>query len=101
LRHRACRVGKESLDGGKLSRRAGNRPEMALKASDKKSITFDLDASCCAFDTKKESHMHGVVLTFDDADTITSRCKAVIDGKDAPEHASTFKRVKSETAAAK
>src|SRR4051794_11880462 len=24
----------------------GNRPEMALKASDKKSITFDLDASC-------------------------------------------------------
>jgi hypothetical protein len=79
----------------------GNRPEMALKASDKKSITFDLDASCCTFDTKKESHMHGVVLTFDDADTITSRCKAVIDGKDAPEHASTFKRVKGETAATK
>jgi hypothetical protein len=77
----------------------GNRPEMALKVADAKSLTFDLDA-CCAIDAKKESHMHGVTIHFDDADTITTSCKAIIDGKDAPEHASTFKRVKGETAAA-
>ncbi len=77
----------------------GNRPEMALKGSDAKSITFDLDASCCAFDTKKESHMHGVVLTFDDANTITSSCTAFIDGKEAPKHPTTLKRVKTDTAA--
>lgn len=79
----------------------GNRPEMALKASDAKSITFDLDASCCTID-KKESHMRGVTLTFEDADTITSKCKAIIDGKEAPENPpTTFKRVKSKTASVK
>jgi hypothetical protein len=84
--------------GGKLAMThycvMGNRPEMALKASDAKSITFDLD-SCCAIDTKKESHMHGVTIRFDDADTFTSSCKAIIDGKELPEHATTFKRVKT------
>jgi len=78
----------------------GNRPEMALKASDAKSITFDLDASCCTID-KKESHMRGVTLSFDDADTITSKCKAIIDGQEAPERPTTFKRVKTETASVK
>ena len=42
----------------------GNRPEMALKSADAKSITFDLDAACCTFDTKKESHMKGTVIRF-------------------------------------
>ena len=78
----------------------GNRPEMALKASDAKSLTFDLDASCCTIDPKKESHMHGVTIQFDDADTISTRCKAIIDGKEAPEHSTTLKRVKTETTAA-
>jgi hypothetical protein len=72
----------------------GNRPEMALKASDAKSLTFDLDAACCAFDPKKESHMSGVTIRFDDADTITTRCKAIMDGKAAPEHETVLKRVK-------
>jgi hypothetical protein len=76
----------------------GNRPEMALKASDAKSITFDLDAACCAFDTKKESHMCGVTIRFDDPNTITTSCKAIIDGKPAPEHATVLKRVKSSAA---
>jgi hypothetical protein len=79
----------------------GNRPEMALKASDAKSLTFDLDASCCAFDPKKESHMHGMVLNFDDKDTITTHCSAIIDGKSSPANASTFKRISSTTTAAK
>jgi hypothetical protein len=78
----------------------GNRPEMALKASDSKSITFDFD-SCCGIDPKKESHMHGMTINFEDADTITTYCHAIIDGKDAPDHASTFKRVKTEATAAK
>jgi hypothetical protein len=72
----------------------GNRPEMALKASDAKSITFDLDAACCAFDTKKESHMHGITIKFDDANTITTSCKAVMNGKEESGHETVLKRVK-------
>jgi hypothetical protein len=76
----------------------GNRPAMALKASDAKSLTFDFDCAC-GINTEKESHMHALVLRFDDADTITSSCKAMIEGKEMPEHPTTFKRVKTETAA--
>src|SRR5688500_18579127 len=79
----------------------GNRPEMALKSSDAKSLTFDLDASCCAFDTKKESHMHGITIKFDGPDTISTSCKAMIDGKESPEHATVLKRVKDATTAPK
>lgn len=79
----------------------GNRPAMALKAADAKSLTFDFDGSCCTIDPTKESHMHGMTLRFDDADTITTSCKAIMDGKEMPEHATTLKRVKAETAAAK
>ena len=78
----------------------GNRPEMAVKASDAKSITFDFD-SCCAIDPKKESHMHGITISFDDADTITTQCRAFIDGQEMPAHPATFKRVKTEASAAK
>ena len=77
----------------------GNRPAMTLKSSDAKSITFDFDGSCCTIDPKKESHMHGVTLRFDDADTITSTCKAIIDGKEMADHPMILKRVKSDTAA--
>jgi hypothetical protein len=87
--------------GGKLSAThyciLGNRPEMALKASDAKSITLDFD-SCCGIDTKKESHMHGMTLSFDDAGTITTSCKAIMDGKEVPDHTSTFKRVNTTAA---
>jgi hypothetical protein len=76
----------------------GNRPEMALRTADAKSITLDFDASCCAIDPTKESHMHGMTILFDDADTITTKCKAIMDGKEAPDHSMTLKRVKSETA---
>lgn len=78
----------------------GNRPAMALKASDANSLTFDFDP-CCGIDTKKESHMHGMVLRFDDADTITSTCRSMVDGKESPEHSTTLKRVQPGTAAAK
>ena len=77
----------------------GNRPEMALKSSDAKSLTFDLDAACCAFDPKKESHMRGVKITFEDADTISSSCSAVIDGKETVHPPTTFKRVKTDLSA--
>jgi hypothetical protein len=91
--------------GGKLAAThycmLGNRPEMALKSSDAKSITFDLDASCCAFDTKKESHMAGMTIRFDGSDTITTSCKAIMDGKAMPEHATVLKRVKGKTTAKK
>jgi hypothetical protein len=76
----------------------GNRPSMLLKSSDAKSISFDFDKACC-IDPKKESHMHALTIRFDDADTITSSCKAIIDGKEAPHSPTTLKRVKADTAA--
>ena len=72
----------------------GNRPSMLLKSADAKSIKFDFDKSC-GINPKKESHMHALSIRFDDADTITTSCQAIIDGKEAPEHPTTLKRVKS------
>jgi hypothetical protein len=84
--------------GGKLALThycmMGNRPAMVLKESDAKSLRFDFDGSC-GIDPKKESHMHALTITFDDADTITTSCKAIIDGKEMPDHPTTLKRVKS------
>jgi hypothetical protein len=72
----------------------GNRPGMLLKASDAKSLTFDFDKTC-GINPAKESHMHALKIRFDDADTITTSCKAIMDGKELPEHPTTLKRVKS------
>ncbi len=90
--------------GGKLALThycmLGNRPAMALKASDANSLTFDFDGTCCTIDPQKESHMHAVTLQFVDANTITTACKAIVDGKEMPEHPVTLKRVKPEATAA-
>lgn len=75
----------------------GNRPGMLLKSSDAKTIKFDFDATC-GINVAKESHMHALTLTFDDADTITTSCKAIMDGKEMAEHPTTLKRVKSSPA---
>lgn len=72
---------------------------MTLKAADAKSLTFDFDAGCCTIDAKKESHMHALTLRFDDADTLTSSCKALMDGKEMPEQPVMLKRVKTEATA--
>lgn len=71
----------------------GNRPAMTLKSSDEKTIKFDFD-STCGINPKKESHMHALAITFNDANTITSSCQAIMDGKEMPEHPTTLKRVK-------
>jgi len=72
----------------------GNRPAMRLKSSDAKTIRFDFD-SACGIDPGKESHMHALSITFEDADTITTSCKAIMDGKEMAEKPTTLKRVKS------
>jgi len=72
----------------------GNRPGMLLKSSDAKTLKFDFDKTC-GINPAKESHMHSLTITFDDADTITSSCKAIIDGKEMEEHPTTLKRVSS------
>jgi hypothetical protein len=72
----------------------GNRPSMLLKSADDKSLKFDFDKTC-GINPAKESHMHALTITFDDPDTITTRCKAIMDGKEMPEHPTTLKRVKS------
>jgi hypothetical protein len=74
----------------------GNRPAMNIKASDAKSISFDLDCNCGISD--KESHMHAMSIRFDDADTITTSCKAIINGQTAPDHETVLKRVKANSA---
>jgi hypothetical protein len=72
----------------------GNRPGMLLKTSTDKTLKFDFDETC-GINAAKESHMHALTLTFDNADTITTSCKALIDGKEMAEHPTTLKRVKS------
>jgi hypothetical protein len=69
----------------------GNRPAMVLKSADSKSISLDFDPRC-GINPANESHMHALSIRFDDADTITTSCKAVIDGKEMPAHATTLKR---------
>lgn len=84
--------------GGKLAMTHycmfGNRPGMTLKSSDEKTIKLDFD-SMCGINPSKESHMHALSIHFDDADTITTSCKAIIDGKEQAEHPTTLKRVKA------
>lgn len=72
----------------------GNRPAMLLKSSDATSLTFDFDKSC-GINAAKESHMHAMKIKFEDSDTISTSCKAIMDGKEMPEHPTTLKRVKS------
>jgi hypothetical protein len=72
----------------------GNRPAMLLKSSDAKTLRFDLDKTC-GINVATESHMHALTISFDDPDTITTSCKAIIDGKEMAEHPTTLKRVKS------
>lgn len=72
----------------------GNRPGMIFKSSDAKTIKFDFDKSC-GINPKKESHMHALSITFDDADTITANCSAIMNGQEMPEKPTTLKRVKS------
>ena len=72
----------------------GNRPGMLLKSSDSKTLKFDLDKNC-GINPSKESHMHALKLTFEDENTLTASCKAMIDGQEMPEHPTTLKRVKS------
>jgi hypothetical protein len=71
----------------------GNRPGMLLKSSDAKTIKFDFD-KMCGINPQKESHMHALSISFDDAETITTSCKAFMDGKEMPEHPTTLKRQK-------
>jgi hypothetical protein len=84
--------------GGKLAMThycmIGNRPGMTLKSSDSKSINFDFD-STCGINPEKESHMHALSITFDDANTITTSCRSIMDGKEISGKAVVFKRVKS------
>ena len=72
----------------------GNRPAMKVTSSDAKSITFDFDASCCTIDPAKDSHMQGMTIRFEDADTISTNCKAIMEGKESTGNPTTLKRVK-------
>lgn len=70
-----------------------NQPAMILKSSDEKSISFDFDPSC-SVDAEKETHMHSLVLTFVDDDTIVQKWSIYAEGKSMGEHPITLKRVK-------
>jgi hypothetical protein len=72
----------------------GNRPAMTLASSEANVLKFDFDAAC-GINPTKESHMHALTIHFDDSETITTTCKAIMDGKETEPHATTLKRVKS------
>jgi hypothetical protein len=79
----------------------GNRPAMVLKTSDAKTLAFDFDGASCCIDPKKDSHMHALTLQFEDADTIKSSCKSIMDGKEMETKPTTLRRVKTDSIAAK
>lgn len=72
----------------------GNRPAMLLKSTSGNTLKFAFDKSC-GINVAKESHMNALTITFNDEDTITTSCKAYIDGKAMDEHPTTLRRVKS------
>lgn len=71
----------------------GNRPGMVLDSADDKTMRFAFDSSC-GIDAAKETHMHAFTLRFDDADTISTRCKLMVNGQVQPEKDTVLKRVK-------
>lgn len=72
----------------------GNRPGMVLKSSDNKGLRFDFDDACGPIESG-EPHMHGLSLEFNDANTITARCKSVFNGQVQEQQATVLKRVKA------
>ena len=70
-----------------------NQPEMILKSADEKSIHFDFDPSC-SIDPDKEMHMHSLVLTFVDDDTVEQAWSMYADGEEQEPHPVRLKRVK-------
>ena len=72
----------------------GNRPGMVLGSSDEKTLEFEFDKNC-GINPATESHMNALTIRFDDANTITSSCKAVIEGKAQECKPTTLKRVQS------
>ncbi len=71
----------------------GNRPGMVLKSSDTKTLTFEFDKTC-GIDPLTSAVMNGLTLRFDNSDTITASCRAVINGVAQEEKPTTLKRVK-------
>ena len=71
----------------------GNRPGMVLKSSDSKTLTFEFDKTC-GIDPLTSAVMNGLTLRFDNADTLTATCRAVINGVVQKENPTTLKRVK-------
>jgi hypothetical protein len=84
--------------GGKLALThycmLGNRPGMLLKSSDDKSLSFEFDKTC-GVDPLTETHMNALTIRFDNPETITTSCKALVNGKPMDEHPTTLKKLKS------
>ena len=72
----------------------GNQPRLALAKTEKDNLHFDFDPSC-GIDVKKEMHMHSVILTFVDKDTIKQNWTMYAGGKAMEKHPITLKRVKT------
>ena len=84
--------------GGKLALThycmLANRPGMVTRSSDKNTIAFDFDPSC-GLNSKSETHMHSLTITFDGNDTIIQDWVLYEDGKAKDSHPFTLNRVKA------
>ena len=72
----------------------GNQPGMLLKSADARQLAFDFDPTC-GLDAKSGMHMHSLVITLADPDTLLQDWKLYENGKAKDSHPFTFKRVKS------
>ena len=62
----------------------GNHPIMTLKKSEGNSLTFEMKGTS-GISSAKEAHMHGMTLTWVDANHIRSEWTEYVDGKKAGE----------------
>ena len=73
----------------------GNQPQMDLKSSDEKTLTLDLARSQKAINVKKDDHMHGLKISWDNADAITHEWAYYTGGKQTEMTTFQLTRVKS------
>ena len=73
----------------------GNQPKLSLAKTEGESLHFAFDPSC-GIDVAKEMHMHSLVMTFIDKDTVRQNWTMYADGKPMAKNPITLKRVDAE-----
>ena len=72
----------------------GNQPKLQLAKTGESTLHFDFDPGC-GIDVAEEMHMHSLIVTFVDEDTVKHDWTMFADGKALAKNPVTLQRVKS------